>query len=1835
MRSAVQRSTLALFALALSLGVGRCDCGGDQATIDKAYCADLGLEFREKDGQGYCYKLETIAPDAVDCSTADDGDPCNDGDACTFGDHCVAATGACQGNLLTGIDDGNPCTQDSCDPETGELHFDAAAMDGEACDDGDVCSNNDSCQQGRCVGDYSVDSSGQSIDDGDACTRDFCDASGARVNLQYSATEAAALGLGGITPEQLSNPCLAYTCVVGTGDTPHMANLDGQDCSDPAAGRSAGNCLSWTCESGLCSAQINEEDLQNASVTGGLDLAEACRQRECDSSTGNVVYVVNPSRVGEPCDDDNSCSYDDACTLSGSCEGRELPHGTLCDDGNACTTGDYCHIETCRPGVDYLALANSVADPLAPDPMDSFRDPEGIISAGDSCKSYTCDPVRGVVVSAVNDGSSCDDENPCTETSTCQQGQCVGERNDHNDGIPCPNGQNLCEEGYCDKGVCVNPQPVTDARSCTGTDPCKLYHCQDVGGVGSCEISGNVLNSPAVTCGAESQCVVSFCVDGNCTSNTSARDGSPCSGEGQVFDPRCNAPTCNSSICLANPAADGTECTLTADDVGSTDLACNTGVCRNISGIGYCQPQSVADDTNCDNHNPCDGADWCRDFGGIGRCVERYTSDDPSDPAPPSSECSADPAQCYDNMAPVASTAQPCEVDGDPATVGRCRYDGQCLEISQVVDDNNGCTTATFNDVTGQVEQQLKANGTECHVININPCIENLGICIDGTCETNPIPDGTACDLAGQAVAAAEDLPAGQRPECFAEVCLGGQCVIDSTVRNGSACDDGETTCTQAGECRSGQCAENSSPRGYGETCSAPEASNLVDLQGQPIAPKDAQCWAAFECAEDGRCAVAVAAKPNGQSCDYTLDGDNCDGWCQSGKCEVHLWDPIDELSCDDGEVCTRDQCDSVGGCQHTAYPDVARQGCQGVDPANACRSLQCQSGHCTALNSDFNFCDDQNPCTVGDHCNSGVCQPSGNAPAGFACGSSDDDDDCVRQVCNSNGSCSDQVNESDGSFCNINEFCSLWTCQSGQCVNPGNNGRPDGTNCDTNNIPCDEACLDLDGPLGPEPSACRDFATFGALLNAKRMANGNLANSATDSEELACRSLYDPTFDPEASNPEASGHRCARWTCYYGACRSWDSQELPAGLLSSTANDYGGTVALPRNPSDGRSCAASDACTTYGRCLDSVCQSYNQLPDGTRCGDQNQCDDGDFVFASSCEAGACTDRRSLVGRCSAGISTCQASHCEGQDCSHRCHSSSYDLLNVFEDISASGDPQRARLRSPIAPQQICGDVVAGALSEERRLACDDGSVLMDLQNDLGFGQSAGEGYWFFNRRYRYLSISANGTVLLHKDHPANLSESDDTLFITGDVGGHVAIPDNDGESAAQIRVFRDDLSLVSDIDVPRTDIPQDPTQPYGSFVSLGEIYTKHMPGPDGLPGDQDDYLIIQWNNVAFFGCAQAFGDRAHMTFQLKWWPATGMLTFVYPWGRNSDGPDVEGCLPGRVNGADAVIGLVDENGSPARDIASNSWAFVNDSGPLSDPFDAYFMMWPKNRPITQYALRGVEWFDDISAYDDRTGERVGQRLNEVSDCDDCCERVDLDPPVFVRGQAKTAIYVCSDGLVKFVDAKLPTNPAVSPNNSGQSLITDLDQDDVFAPFWTTLRPAANNVGGIYWQDKTGLNGRELVVQWSRVDYAARSHLHGGLFPWEQELGEAQCSDNSDNDNDGTVDCDDVSCGCAEACGGIGCGLSFELIYHDGLNIVEFRYMDKFQSYLHANASATAAVGVSRNIDLYDQLSGGDTIPGGPLLGPWFDSADVDEFRPGEQRNVIIPLSGTLTSRDR
>ena len=89
---------------------------------------------------------------------------CDDENACTTADTCAAKVCV---EVHPSCDDGNVCTDDSCDPASGCLN----AANVLACDDNNACTVGDVCQATVCQPGPAAD-----CDDDNFCTSDVCSA---------------------------------------------------------------------------------------------------------------------------------------------------------------------------------------------------------------------------------------------------------------------------------------------------------------------------------------------------------------------------------------------------------------------------------------------------------------------------------------------------------------------------------------------------------------------------------------------------------------------------------------------------------------------------------------------------------------------------------------------------------------------------------------------------------------------------------------------------------------------------------------------------------------------------------------------------------------------------------------------------------------------------------------------------------------------------------------------------------------------------------------------------------------------------------------------------------------------------------------------------------------------------------------------------------------------------------------------------------------------------------------------------------------------------------------------------------------------------------------------------------------------------------------------------------------------------------------------------------------------------------------------------------------------------------------------------------------------------
>ena len=188
----------------------------------------------------------------------------------------------------------------------------------------------------------------------------------------------------------------------------------------------------WSCNAPIAAREICDslDNDCNDIVDDGLCYdGDPCTDDICDpDSADNCPYLP----IVGPCDDFDECTRNDRCT-DGTCEGEPVS----CYDGNECTD------DTCNP------LAGCELTPLDSNSCETGNfctqdycvgtvcttGPDENCPDTDQCNVGSCDPDTGCHVEALS-GNSCNDEDPCTDSSTCASGDCVGP-SDHCDDYDC------------------------------------------------------------------------------------------------------------------------------------------------------------------------------------------------------------------------------------------------------------------------------------------------------------------------------------------------------------------------------------------------------------------------------------------------------------------------------------------------------------------------------------------------------------------------------------------------------------------------------------------------------------------------------------------------------------------------------------------------------------------------------------------------------------------------------------------------------------------------------------------------------------------------------------------------------------------------------------------------------------------------------------------------------------------------------------------------------------------------------------------------------------------------------------------------------------------------------------------------------------------------------------------------------------------------------------------------------------------------------------------------------------------------------------------------------
>lgn len=573
-------------------------------------------------------------------------------------------------------------------------------------------------------------------------------------------------------------------------------------------------------------------------------------------------------------------------------------------------------------------------------------------------------------------GTPCDDANPCTTESTCQNEVCKPTA-----GTNAPNGT-VCEDGNkcltdkkCTNGFCSGV-----SVNCNDNNACTADACSPSIGCFYTFMGATTVCSDNNVCTSDDKCIAGICI-GSPVPAATYDDANPCTVDscdpigGPKHVPDTGKPCNNNNACDTNDQcgacqAGDTSCVVAAcyptgpNVVCDDNNPCTTNTCVPASGCQYPEITAPPGDPVCSDNNACTNQDACKNGICVGvtiNCNDNNT-------------CTADSCVSSSGCSYQLLTGTPCN-DGNPCTVGETCDQGVCKAGPSATatdcNDGNPCTKDSCDPSFGCIN--LPDPGLPCD--DGNKCTE---------------PD--LCDGDGNCVP-------GPAVVCVDTQCTDFECTpaIGCSVKKflTGPCNDGQF-CTTDDTCTQGVCAGVYSP----SVCTA-NAGNpcMLDNCDPNIAPgqggnSKGACTAStisgpcddkLFCTENdfcvsGKCqgTPVQCAGPNITNpalCGAT----QCDTECVSNVCSeatkgcAPVYGNIGK-TCEDGNPCTfGDSCDGAGHCTGADKP---------CPSANPCIDKICNPADGSCLNKppkpDGTPCEDGNQCTVGDVCQDGTCKSGG-----------------------------------------------------------------------------------------------------------------------------------------------------------------------------------------------------------------------------------------------------------------------------------------------------------------------------------------------------------------------------------------------------------------------------------------------------------------------------------------------------------------------------------------------------------------------------------------------------------------------------------------------------------------------------------------------------------------------------------------------------------------------------------------------------------------------------------------------------------------------------------------
>ena len=542
---------------------------------------------------------------------------CNDLSVCTDESECVAGVCTAVGPMC---DDGLGCTVDICTEEQQCEHEVAeefcliggvcvttgVAMDGSAgciicapdveqadwsyagpetdCDDKLPCTLDDYCLMGTCKGEE------KACDDELFCTEDSCDVETGEcqnVRLEEYCIIDGICRQAGAPP--LGKDAECRKCDPVGSPNAWLADHSGEPCDDLS------ECTAESvCDDGLCVGQGGLCDDGNECTVDTCTAEQSCQHDNADDQSpckgdgvgctsdicldGACQHPPAPGKcvIADTCHNDGDAAPGTTCS---ACDADAPYQWTAVNEGLECSDDQWCTVDdACLDGVCTGAIRDC---------------------GGDDCNFATCgEDDDKCYVQAAQDGTDCEDGDPCTVGGLCVGGACKSTPKDCSFLAP----DNDCMQTFCDP--VSEPQPgECKALPFPESAPCDdgLFCNVEEG----CDGEGECVGGAPRDCAVFGQCHTGWC----------SEDQVQCVSEVKANDSSCNA---DNDGCTMNDSCQAGECKpgpkQTCANVADT---CNTAKCESLGTDNYaCNQVAKGQGVDCDDGEYCTVGEKCDGAGG-------------------------------------------------------------------------------------------------------------------------------------------------------------------------------------------------------------------------------------------------------------------------------------------------------------------------------------------------------------------------------------------------------------------------------------------------------------------------------------------------------------------------------------------------------------------------------------------------------------------------------------------------------------------------------------------------------------------------------------------------------------------------------------------------------------------------------------------------------------------------------------------------------------------------------------------------------------------------------------------------------------------------------------------------------------------------------------------------------------------------------------------------------------------------------------------------------------------------------------------------------------------